>query len=459
MSSKSITVEDFSKLPGVFQDNQNYRFKVSPYKNKLGKNKYYEINISVVNKINNKLMDIDKNWFNWGIKMSPDLMAVIDILSWQEGGKIGKRDSTCITAGKNIGKKNETNVFQQALRDGLSIYNKQSKKTGDNGVSGIQFYPPMLLKPYDSEIALTQNLYVQKKYNGVRCVSTLGRQIVKDDQNEKIVESVIMYSRSQNIYPDIEYISSELLPIFKDYSIKGLQIYIDGEIYLHGMPLQEISGYARKDSKLRGDKKLNYIIYDVFVPEQISMPYSKRLELLCEIFKNYGHMKYTQMVETIIVKDVKEAIEYRDKFIAEKYEGAVLRLDLPYEYSRNDYHSKNILKLKAEYDAEFRIIGYELGQKGKTSGMVIMICETDKKLKFNVVPALELSERKAIAQKFADLEKNGKTYFENYIFDKMLNVTFAEYSTDGIPTQPRTNMLIRLPNDISAKITSSGIVN
>ena len=299
--------------------------------------------------------------------------------------------------GKILVKRTKTNVFTQALRDALSDYNKYIKKSANDGVNkvehnvaesasadvntvanghhaengkeqlhdgimmtekekkaveeqteknaekaekayGKELYPPMLAEPHDDiEIDFTKPTFIQRKFNGVRAVATL---VNKPENADK--KSVILYSRGLGIYPsDISTagIEAELLEILRDHP----DIYIDGEIYTHGVALQDISGMARGEKTLkipkakkttdkpaktatakttakgkkteqtatetsanaRADesevKPLNYQVFDLFNPKSPDMLFSERYELLKSLFAPFPSLKYVHLVETFTV--------------------------------------------------------------------------------------------------------------------------------------------------------------
>lgn len=59
-------------------------------------------------------------------------------------------------------------------------------------------------------------------------------------------------------------------------------IWLDGELYIHGLPLSYISGLVRLKTLNDKHKDLCYYVYDVVC---IDKPFSKRLDILNE-FKN-----------------------------------------------------------------------------------------------------------------------------------------------------------------------------
>ena len=122
------------------------------------------------------------------------------------------------------------------------------------------------------------------------------------------------------------------------------------------------------------------------------------------------------------------------RFIEEGYEGAIARKDEAiYQYSINNYHSSNIVKIKPTFDAEFSIKSFTQGEKGKDKGALIWICSTNKELTFHVVPKQTYKERYEL---FTNLTNN-ISLFETKYKGKLLTVQYAELSPNGIPLQPK----------------------
>jgi hypothetical protein len=99
--------------------------------------------------------------------------------------------------------------------------------------------------------------------------------------------------------------------------------------------------------------------------------------------------------------------------------------------------------MKPTYDAEFEIIGWETGEKGKAAEALMIICQTDDGKKFNVTPMGELPDRIALAKKMNTIEENGKTHFENHWRGKRVTIYFDEKSVDGVPQRARTKLEFR----------------
>jgi ATP-dependent DNA ligase len=365
-------------------------------------------------------------------------------------GKTRESVPTIVSKGKNLGKASQTNVWTQALRDAYGLYNKQEKKSDNQGkliANGpkVSLFPPMLAQIYNEQKTSPMrygDVFVQRKYNGVRTVTTF------DTTND----SVVMYSRRKNIYPGFDYIKQELYGPLKSYWAAGRKLYLDGEIYKHGVPLQDISGIARREkdpqlgqepSETREEIKYDYMIYDCFfIGDGVSMEYLERKKVLDNIFSTFA-FTYSKPVETIRATTNEEVIALYNKFLAGKFEGAMVRLNKEYQFSYNERHSKYLLKIKPCLDAEMEIVAYTTGTKGKAANAIMIICRTPEGKQFPVTPAMKIEERIALTKAMGVLEPNGRTHFENQWLGKKIIIYFDEKSKDNVPQRARTKMKIR----------------
>jgi ATP-dependent DNA ligase len=466
MSSKSINVTDFrTQIPGTLTGDgaaaTTWAFPPVTSTNAHGKTMQWQIIV--------RLFEGDPADFTRGDVPESDFIPItaehysgdlggvrawIKVNSGVVGGKIRDTVPTIVSEGKNIGKKNETNVFTQALRDAFGLYNKQAKKAvatpdGDAGGGVIStstgpslaqslptLYPPMLAqvlkdqkKPPNPTAA--DPVYVQRKFNGVRTVTTLTAPTADVPPAQ-----AIMYSRRKNLYPGFGYIKAECL---RALTAATPGLYFDGEIYAHGVPLQDISGHARREDK-SDDTRYKYMIYDCFMPARPEMKFSERFEIVQKLITGF---EYLVAVDTYPCATLAECTGWYDKFVAEGYEGAMVRVNTAYEYSYNERHSKVLLKMKPTYDAEFTITGWTTGEKGKAAAALMIICSTDSGKEFPVTPTGEIEVRNALAKKFAEVEANGRTHFENQWKGRPLIVYYDELSKDKLPQRARTDLVIR----------------
>jgi ATP-dependent DNA ligase len=232
----------------------------------------------------------------------------------------------------------------------------------------------------------------------------------------------------------MEYLHDEIIAL-----CKCTNSVLDGELYLHGTSLQDISGIARGDK----DVKLQYVIYDVICAE--TLLYSQRKKILedCRgILASFGQNVHCIIADTVVVNNEQELQAYYTQYIAEGYEGAMVRLDEPYEHGYNNYHSKYLLKMKPCYDAEYKLVGWTVGTNGKAEGALMLICEVGN-VTFNITPAMELDERLALALLMPKIESNGKTYFDNHYAGRQMTVYYDELSDNKVPLRARTKFEFR----------------
>lgn len=379
-------------------------------------------------------------------------------------GEIRTSVPTFVDKGKNLKSSAATTPFCQALRDAYSQNNKQLKKAVKEAQdTDTVRYPPMLAQVMEpkkvEKILENESVFVQRKHNGVRTVATLG--ITEDKQ-----PTVIMYSRTGVSYPGFEYIKSEILPVLTEYWDAGQKIYLDGEIYKHGAKLQDISGISRREVS-ETDVVFDYMVYDCFIPGQ-ELNYSQRKVLLDGIFDTF-EFEHMKPVPTYKVTTLAEINTLYNQFLKEGFEGAMVRIDRPYKYSYNSHHSSILLKLKPTLDAEFEIVGWEVGTKGKAMGALMIVCKVKDTVEkdaegniikdahgkeiikpgktFPVTPAMELPDRILLAKKMAapePIEGNpNATHFDVNYKGKPLIVYFDEWSKDNVPQRARTKMEIR----------------
>jgi len=343
----------------------------------------------------------------------------------------------------------------QALSQAASMYNKQLTKTANDGASDnittVVRVQPMLAQLLEKQNNFNyKNTYVQRKFNGVRAMATM--------QNSK----PLLYSRSRLEYPGFEAIKMELNTVFANANayvngnadvngnaIGNGSLYLDGEIYAHGVPLQLISGAARRESR-DDDPALYYYVYDCYIRDKPELKFSERREILQRLLSTSTSAGLTFIIaaETWHINSKDELDKLYKQFIADGYEGAMIRTDEPYVESKNQYHSKALLKLKPVLDHEFKIIDYTTGTKGKAANALMIICENENNARFPVTPAMELSERIALAKKMATIEPSASndtptTHFDACWKGRDLIVEFDEWSVDGLPLRARTRMQLR----------------
>lgn len=346
-----------------------------------------------------------------------------------EDGKRTISSPTIVVSGKNIGKKNQTNAFTQAIRDAYGAYMKYSKSHTKGASTAIRnFIPPMLLNKYATVQRSTihyektqidpskEKVFMQPKVNDLRIVSCYDN-------------GVIMYTRRLNPITGFEEHRVILKQMFDQYP----QIHLDGGFYCHGMSLQEINSIVRNTNVRDNDNKLEYVLFDCYLPDNPNATFEARFKILNNIYSNVAPTKLVRIIDTRVVHSTDEMISVFNEYLSQKYEGGILRkANGKYTPGYNNIRSNDVLKIKPRLDDEYVVVGFTSGRKGKDKDAIIWILQNSDGKEFMVVPNMSLKERNDL---FADFT-NHPEKFEKYR-GKLMNVEYAELSIDGVPQQAK----------------------
>lgn len=380
---------DSGDIPGEFTDDfKVFAFPTLLYTSAKNATLQWSISVRLIYKgefipITDEMLDQSEE-----LVLTEEYKAEIIVKASQVGGKVRDVIPTYVSKGKNIGKKNATNCITQAIRDAFGLYNKQKKRGSTIGASAEEQPhkcevskekisknpPPMLVKKNGSSHDATlkaedfiNGITVQRKLNGVRLI------IYKSDTDPAYL---VRYSRTGIEYPGQLQIVSEMMQMISVFADKDIP-YFDGELYVHGKPLNWISGQARKSID---DDSLEYHIFDMFVIHSLDMKSIDRQAYLDAFFANadaagIAHPHIIR-VENFKVKNESEINTLAKQFLDENYEGAIARKDVAeYRYGYNNYHSSNLVKIKPVFEDEFKVVGYTQGTRGKDVGAIIWECE------------------------------------------------------------------------------------
>lgn len=334
-----------------------------------------------------------------------------------------KKDSikipTFVLSGKNLGKKNATTIETQTIREATSVYDKYKR----NNNKDTDLYPPMLASKYDdksglenvmiSDLVLDKDYYVEYKLDGNRAVAFY--------KNNKLT----VYSRERKIIYTHAGLTSELEVLLRDYPGK----YLDGELYLHGVPLQKITGQVRKQNPKDVTIFYKFYVFDLFDPDQIDMPFRERRAALESLFSNPDiKHSYIELIPSILTRDNGQVREMYLTALSLGYEGLMLKYpDSIYEYSYKNYHSKFLKKIKPSTRSEYKIIGFETGV-GKNINAITLVLETDKGQPFRCTIKNTLDFKESLYELWKD-----RDYFEKNILGRLATIEFQSLSNDGIP--------------------------
>lgn len=218
-------------------------------------------------------------------------------------------------------------------------------------------------------------------------------------------------SRMGKVLENLGHIERELLPIMLVDEV------FDGEMYIHGKPLQEIASAIKKVGPFT--QSIEYWIYDLADP---TLPFAKR-GVIAESHLSYCKTGKVKFVETHWVQSEDEIKEWHEKFIEAGFEGTMIRNAMGHYVFK--HRSSDLLKMKDFCDAEFKVVDVKTGVSGtKFDGVAIWTCATHEGKLFDVVCKGTLDEKK---EQYAS---------KNKYLGRLLTVKYQTLSNDGIPIFP-----------------------
>jgi hypothetical protein len=265
--------------------------------------------------------------------------------------------------------------------------------------------PPEFIYPMLALTAKKQVLpcFAQGKLNGIRAFSI---RAGLPEYNYK--PNDMLTSRGGKDLPTLAHIKAACDEVFGNHTNH------DGEVYLHGVPLQDISGMSKKERG--GLETLEYWVYDI---PMVGVAFKDRLEIMKKVIpKNHPIVK---MVPTYWIETQEELDRFRADIISQGFEGLITRT--PNGVYGFDNRGKDLMKDKDFQDEEFDIVGYtseEYDDFGTIRHLVIWICKAGNHT-FNCRP-------KGTVENKETLLKNADA-----MIGKPLTVRFLEKSNLGIP--------------------------
>ena len=352
-----------------------------------------------------------KEW-NISVLQMGDGTCFIETKHGYEDGK-KQLDQRFVGEGKNIGRANETTVYEQACSEARSAHSRKKDSGYVEDKNNIPsesdgMFLPMLAHRYDKHSAkITYPCWIQPKLDGVRMLARKDNGVVT------------MWSRKGKVIDIPDKINAQLCDMLDNGQCT------DGELYVHGWTFQRIISAVKK--KRDDTDLLEYHIYDSphptlrFEDRMVrnwiagGMSFPKH----CQSWSIIGNN--IKFVKTQDVDSEAEFSAYEQHFVSDGYEGMMVRnQNSLYKYKHRSY---DLQKVKRFVDAEYKIIGGKDGS-GREAGLIVFKCITSDGLEFDVRPRGSHEER-------AKIFKN----LENYV-DKYLTVRYQELTDDGRPRFP-----------------------
>lgn len=257
-----------------------------------------------------------------------------------------------------------------------------------NGGNQIGLPLPMLAHPIERVSTITGPLFVQRKYDGHRC-------LVARNGNE-----IVAYSRKGNVIPSIDHVIDNLRSIMPDGMV------LDGELYCDGVPLQTLSSWIKRNQS--ESAKLKYHVYDQVSNETFASRFRELEDFIVG-------MSSVELVATYPVEQISQAYTLFREFRNEGFEGAMLRRSITgYEAGKR---SNQLIKIKERHDAEFEVVNIKAGK----GDVAIFVLRLPNGSVFDVLAHGSVPEKQQI---YATKEAH---------IGKLVRVQYAYLTNDGVP--------------------------
>jgi len=371
------------------------------------------------------------------------------VLTWQRNIK-----------GKNIGKANETNAYEQAIADAESKIRLQKKRgymsIEDLGVEQVLTLNPAYLedtlklhlpknrtdaqgdvKPMkaqqyyrskkdwlapdgtvwdDRKYYYLQNPKVKKEKNSIITkFPCMAQPKINGVRNTvKYTDRAIMKSKEGKEY-NVSHINDffNMNPDIFDYN--GMELILDGELYIHKELLQNIGSAINKPNL--NTPRVTFILFDIAIEGKTNV---ERWNIIKEHIKPKleNHLNCPiEIIKTIQVTNDVVAQLATDMFITQGYEGTIFRqFTGHYAFGKRP---QDMTKLKRTISSEFKIIHIEPQEKDDSKGNFVCITKTG--LRFSVNPKGDDAFKREVLRNSS-----------NYI-GKMLTCSFYEWTAEGKP--------------------------
>lgn len=334
-------------------------------------------------------------WRAWYVIETATRGKVFVAHSSSEGGSeiVHSAEVVINQSGRNIEQQLQLELNSRVSRQKDKGYKETREEALLGSTNQLGLRNPMLAQKI-IDVRLTQrdfeNAYMQPKYDGHRCLIT--RQ----------GDELIAYTRKGKLIHTIGHILEDVWNWLQNGDT------LDGELYIHGLPLQTIGSYIKVQQE--GSRRLTYRAYDIMTADV----YSKRYRLLTDLLAN-SRCPQIHLAPTVRVSKMSEVYELFRQHRAQGFEGSMLRID------RGGYQdakrADQLLKVKEREDTEVTV----LSGRPSSQGWAILTVRTDWGVTFDVSAPGTLSEKLEVMENI-----------EKYI-GRRLTVEYACLTNDKVP--------------------------
>lgn len=375
----------------------------------------------------------------WDISTYEDINNtwLINKVSGQLGTNNPNNYYETVKEGKNIGKSNETTIQEQAINQVQSEWNKK-RDEGYKSLNDVYLSSHTIFfdSPTDNQLKEFLELHlpqfntdasgntkpmkapqtswklgtklnwpqlIEPKLDGLRATLVI--------EGTELKPKVKFLSSSGKEYKALKHLTDTFFVLYKG----KVPCILDGEIYCHGMTLEEINSAAKKLGP--ETLKLKYHIFDNL--NYSSDKQSIRTEKVYEIIQELNHIFFPKL-ESRLIHSEDEIIPLHDIWVEQGYEGAMLKdPNGTYQFGQRSSYWR---KVKMFDDDEFIVIDYELGQRGVQDLSFICKCEAGI---FKVPMNGTIDSKEKLYKKIKSL------------IGKKLTVKHFKFTKYGIPNLPK----------------------
>ena len=210
-------------------------------------------------------------------------------------------------------------------------------------------------------------------------------------------------------------------------------VILDGELFVRGKTLQQISGAARMEKNAYDCDWLQYWVYDCYDSSDIDMIASERYKFLEDKFANAHKFPIYRSNEDESDASIRllgheyvsgwdNMKKLHDEWVSAGFEGAVITdPSKPYKVGSR---CNNLIKIKQYKSEDFTVLGYKLGLRGSED--MTFTCALEDGRTFEAMPVGDRATKAEYVENFDNKYRGHKA-----------ECTFFNYSDDGIPTQPK----------------------
>lgn len=278
------------------------------------------------------------HWRIWSVIQDSETALLYYAHASVVGGSEVRHQDTVTTnkSGRTIEQQVELETKSRVSRQLDKGYKWTYEEASKGSTNQLNLVNPMLALPIEKVSTIRYPAHVQPKYDGHRCLIT--RQ----------GDEVLAYTRKGKLISTIDHILADFHWLKEGYTV-------DGELYVHGKPLQSISSLIKRQQP--GSADLRYHWYD-WVSRKV---FRDRLASMRKV-RDAIDLKCTIIVPTYEVQNLDEAMEFFRGFRKDGFEGAMLRQSI--EGYKPNARANQLLKIKEWHDAEGTVVEINASKEG-----------------------------------------------------------------------------------------------